>query len=162
MSWPRLFRCAISVAESMPPENVTTALTACMASVFLPASKGAIDTEMIHRATAELRSRARIAMSHHDTRFSMACHCVSPVQSVKAHVSDHSCPHQGIHRPTPNKSHPPAHDSKILQKTSAFDADHAIGYIFSLHRRGGRVVECAGFENRLCESIREFESPPLR
>jgi len=29
-------------------------------------------------------------------------------------------------------------------------------------RRGGRVVECAGFENRLTARLREFESPPLR
>jgi integrase len=28
--------------------------------------------------------------------------------------------------------------------------------------RGGRAAECAGFENRLTERLREFESPPLR
>ena len=29
-------------------------------------------------------------------------------------------------------------------------------------RKGGRVVDCSGLENRRCESIRGFESHPFR
>ena len=34
--------------------------------------------------------------------------------------------------------------------------------VYLSHRKGGRVVDCNGFENRRSESYRGFESPPFR
>ncbi len=43
-----------------------------------------------------------------------------------------------------------------------FDLRRVVCYRPSRTRRGGRAAECAGFENRLTERLREFESPLLR
>jgi hypothetical protein len=37
-----------------------------------------------------------------------------------------------------------------------------LAYACGAIRRGGRVVECGGLENRYTFGYREFESPPLR
>ncbi len=52
--------------------------------------------------------------------------------------------------------------SRFPRKFNSFDANSFIDYCNSTIWRGGRVVECAGFENRLTARLREFESPPLR